>query len=1239
MSRLSFWVAICMALFLGTHASEAQTRHDPKQPTVSADPVGDRLLFDPSALQTEGPQHVLQQALTETTRTAGARTGHRGMHWQHTGPKSQRPAGSGAQPFGPACVVDCTGATAEAEPCGSTSNDGCSVDKCGVGGFETISLNSSICGNVFAENGVRDVDYYRLTLTGVSTITADIQSELPVVLQLIEDPADDCSDWFPLETVFSDETCTPVSFTRTVGAGNYYLMVGISDAATVFFDGFPCGGSNAYRIDLTGASADCLTCTGTAELEPCGNEDNEGCNAVTPTFEAYTPGTTVCGTNRTFVDPVTMVDSRDIDWYEFAIAATPGGNGLSEITLDVSSEHSTLFGILEATCSGGSTFLVDDTSGCATSSNTLILPDGNYYFLIGPGDEFGGIFNGVECTDNAKDYSFTITRVDAVGSCVLGCVGDASSEPCGLPDTNFSCDPAIAEDIQIGTPFCGTAWAFLNPPGVADTDFDFHDFTLGTLSEVTITLTSTIPLTMFILDQNCAGQAFVVTDAVQSATCVPGSITLSMNAGDYTLLTVPGTIADAFAFNAGPPNGQIFDGFPCGFDNDFQIDIATAPPGSSACTINCPPAIANPHIEAEACGGTDNQWCAATPQGLPEAITIPTPICGTLSADGTRDLDFYSFTVTQTTDIQLELAANLPTRATVKPVLACPAAPPFFAADLANSAVFATPDCMVATGAVLTLAPGDYAIFVTTHDAVTGPVFGGFPCGTANDYLLNVNLAGTSVCEIVTGTCEADCNTGDIVLNLEAQSALDSIDIDVTDENGVSVATANIPGPIANMDMFTETFPGLPNGFYAIEITGNCSLGDPVVSVCAVALFTWNNPDSVVFVTEGFGGNTLPLFGLFGALDALPEGFVDNPGCVDSGTALSNALTAAGETVLVIPGQVLLTGLPCITDNMGPGNILWVQQGTFPNDGPITTDEGQLMADLLVAGVSIYQEGADVWGIDPPTPFYDFDGVSGNFQTTLDFIASNGTHIIANGDDSFTQMTGTSLAPGLDTSTFGMLNYTQDSNNPAPFYAFGNDSTDQLVPAAFIGDPLLDEGMIDGEAYETWVNVDDGIPDPTVTEPQYATGIHHSTTNPAWTGGRVLVQSFEFGGFPAAQQNAIAAAYVDSLREVVGEEFLRGDCNGDNNTNIADAVRVLNVLFPQNCTPGVDCPQFACPDACDCNDDGTINIADAVCILNVLFPQNCTPGVDCPVFPAPGDMNCGPDPTMDMQGPCVYTCP
>jgi hypothetical protein len=76
-------------------------------------------------------------------------------------------------------------------------------------------------------------------------------------------------------------------------------------------------------------------------------------------------------------------------------------------------------------------------------------------------------------------------------------------------------------------------------------------------------------------------------------------------------------------------------------------------------------------------------------------------------------------------------------------------------------------------------------------------------------------------------------------------------------------------------------------------------------------------------------------------------------------------------------------------------------------------------------------------------------------------------------------------------------------------------------------------------------------------------------------------------------------------------QFIRGDANGDSLFNIADTVKILEVLFQSQ--------PVECSNAMDINDDDVANIADAIYGLGVLFS-----GFPPPVAPFP---NCGSDPT------------
>ncbi len=91
--------------------------------------------------------------------------------------------------------------------------------------------------------------------------------------------------------------------------------------------------------------------------------------------------------------------------------------------------------------------------------------------------------------------------------------------------------------------------------------------------------------------------------------------------------------------------------------------------------------------------------------------------------------------------------------------------------------------------------------------------------------------------------------------------------------------------------------------------------------------------------------------------------------------------------------------------------------------------------------------------------------------------------------------------------------------------------------------------------------------------------------------------------------------------------FRRGDANSDGRVNIADAIIILNHLFPTR--PVVGDGPLPCPDAADFDDDGIVELTDPIVLLSYLFR-----GVDI-AFP-PGPETCGRDPTDDDHRICEY---
>ncbi|MEM7164999.1 MAG: dockerin type I repeat-containing protein [Planctomycetota bacterium] len=1112
-----------------------------------------------------------------------------------------------AQPFGP-CAVDCSGAIAEIELCGDSSNDGCSVE-CGPDGTETVGVISSLCGTLFAENGTRDVDYYELTITEVTSLSITIRSEMPVSLSLAVDQAADCSTLATLRTELAAADCLPTELTWIVLPGTYYAIVTTADGVGPIFSGYPCAAAYTYHLDFFGAGVDCLPpCTGTTENEPCltgSTGTNGGCNLLTPAFEPYTLGQLVCGTASTFAF------FRDTDWYEFSVNSP---TGLAQLDIVVASEFPSIHFLLPTGCPTVNSFMPenDRSVGCNPAASTLVVPNGTYYFFISTNTPSPALFP-LDCTDPANQYQFRIDSSPATSSCTLTCSGDIEPGSCGV-ESSASC--ATATPMTLGVPMCGRAFA-----DAGTRDVDYWTFHVPALADITIELTSTLPQWLLLGDDNCAsGQSLITNEFLLSSDCVPDALTITLAPGNYVMVSTPGT--DPFQMS---PAGQIFSGFPCGFDNDFSLLVTSAPVSSTPCPVVCPVSATN---ETEACGSDASDWCSSTiGSSLPEPLTLGIPACGQLYANGTRDQDYYSFALAQPTDVELALIANLPTRAVIRSIANFPACPASML-DVPGSELFADQNCNATVTGALTLAAGDYVVYLTTEDPLTGPTFGGYPCMTANDYLLTLTPVIAS-CPPLMGSCSHECATGDLTFEFTSVVNLLSASYEVLDGDNVVVASGSIAGPISASSATSVVVSGLASGAYRVEVTAFCSSGVTATTpLCTVGLFPWTQPDSVVV--------------------SLESAATGGRGCVDSTAALQAALVNAGESVLVLPGTVSLDEQACVTDGLlnDPDTVLWIVGGTFPHNRALSLAEGTLLADLVQAGTSIYNEGGDFWGFDPPTSFYDFDGVQGN----LALAQASGLPAAVDGDDSLTFLTGGST-PLVDLSVFNTdsathpaqpqtvpgVRYAQDRTNPAPMFGNGNDSTDRLVPAAFTGNPMIDDQIPDASGHTLWTNADDGVPDPTAPEGAYVTGILYYSDSPAWIGGRVISQSFEFGGLPAIHRDAIALAYLRTLR---GDElFRRGDCNGDGGTDIADAVRLLNVLFPQSCTPGIDCPQFACADACDANDDGNTDIADAVFVLNILFPQSCTPGVNCPIFPSPGNASCGSDPTIDSLPACLLGCP
>jgi len=939
-----------------------------------------------------------------------------------------------------------------------------------------------------------------------------------------------------------------------------------------------------------------ITCTGTPEAETCGADTNGGCTldfCTTPGFEPIVPGSTVCGT--VFAD----MGVRDLDYY-----ALPVPTGPSLVTIDFNSEFEGQVFLIEAGAAGGSecsasvVLETDFSAGCTPVTIQRAIGTIQYYVAVTTANANGPIFDGVTCAGGNNQYALTVT---VVGADCLTCTGTTELDACGItPDTNIGCNAAAAPFPFSGPVAVGAAPVTLcgncSNNGAAR-DLDWWEITIPAgSSDVTVEFTSEFPGNLLVINDqlaNCDFGTMVLLEEAFSGSCITSTITFQASSGAGRYILVVGT---------GDQAGPLFNGVPCGNANDYELVVSAVP---AACPPDCGLVCAGT-AEGELCPTLPNDpdmtnGGCNSPNNAFTAIGIDAGnICGVAWADsGTRDTDWYKFTVFANTTVDLTINSEVPVdyfivgeangQAGVLNV-PCNFQP---GVTLTVNAVGNHPgSCAPVTvpGIALTVDPGigqrTYILFVGAANAA-GPLFSGFPCSCDYAYSVELSTSATINCNIPNGTVTSDCATGQVNLALTAGSAYTAAGVTVDYEGFGAAAGVTgqvvIPGPFAAGAVINQSIT-LGAGDYIFDLTGDCTAGGTFAAVAAVGHYPYTGQTDLIFAGE---------------LD----------GCVDSVAALEAALAANGRTSLTINNQiVLVSDYDCLSD---PGvATIWVALGTFPNNVPLVASEGTTLANtVLLTNQSIYVEGGDVWGFDAPTDFFNVDGVEGLLADGI---------LMLDGDDSLAGLTGNSSGP-IDTSTLGAA-YNQDNLNDLNGFPGepGFDYTDQLIVSDGLGGSTGEDAPIGSTR---------GL---VFTESTANYGVAIASEGPDDTTGKVLSSSFEFGGY-AGNQTSLMGAYLGFLKAAPppGGDFRRGDCNNDGGNNIADAVYLLGALFPGMNPPNA----LNCQDACDGNDDGGLNIADAVAILASLFGSPAVP------LPAPGP-NCGPDPTTTDTFRCaVQTCP
>lgn len=386
------------------------------------------------------------------------------------------------------------------------------------------------------------------------------------------------------------------------------------------------------------------------------------------------------------------------------------------------------------------------------------------------------------------------------------------------------------------------------------------------------------------------------------------------------------------------------------YKGDFQICIQNIPSCSLAAVISDLP-------EPETCGVAANNSCAT---GTP--IACGDTYRGTISAGaGSRDLDYYTFTVVQNTPVTITLESEFYGYVVLYNAANC-SAPTFI--DGYYSA-----GCTLTT-ITETLAPGNYAILVAPDG------FYGYGCSQTNiGYRLNLNMGTVAAPTITAQSATTICPGGNVVLQTTATgtyqwyesgnaisgatastynaTAAGSYTVKVSDVNGCSSVSSNII-------TVTVSSPAAPT-ISASGSTNFCPGGSVVLSAAGVgSTFQWYEGTTAIpgassstltvtsagsySVEEIVGGCTSARSSATTVtIDPLDNAnFTYSPSTICAGAAnITPTVITPGGTFSVTPNTLVFvdasTGEIDVTGSVnGVYTITYTTAGTCPNSSSST---------------------------------------------------------------------------------------------------------------------------------------------------------------------------------------------------------------------------------------------------------------------------------------------------------------
>ena len=571
------------------------------------------------------------------------------------------------------------GAIDEGEGCVSPLadlNGGCNVTPAV---FSPIVPGQTVCGTAFTTNGsTRDTDWYQFTLAEPRRVTWTATAELPLTIILADGTPSGSGQCPPVAIVSA--TALPFETTNvsaSLAAGTYWAF-----AAPSVFDGYPCNsGANRYVATLLAVP---VACEASATIKDeyisrvrVGTIDN---SSEWTNYADYTALSTEMRIGSNYAITVTLGTSYSsdtgglwVDWNQDGDFDEPG----ETITTNWLG-------------TGPYTASITPPVGALLGSTRMRV---RLQYAQPPQPCGQSSYGEVE------DYTIVVKAFPAV-ICPPGAIDEG--EPCGQ-DFNGGCNstPPLFAHIACGDTVCGTAWA---DGSVRDTDW--YEFTLTQSEAVTWTVTADFPV------QIALGKGCSTTLALSKAT--PGmSATVEQCLEPGTYWAWVGT--------------QDFDGYPCGSGANNYVGTLTCKP--------CVPQPAGAVDEGEPCGEDTNGGCNSVP-----AVFTPLDVGETVyglawATNGTRDTDWYRFTLTRASKVTWTAQAEFPLL--------------IFLMDGTPSGSGQCPQSLYtyASGAPYETVTVSANFGPGTYLAWAGPsVFDGYPCDSGSNRYVGTLTAETADC-------------------------------------------------------------------------------------------------------------------------------------------------------------------------------------------------------------------------------------------------------------------------------------------------------------------------------------------------------------------------------------------------------------------------------------------------------------------------------------------------------------